>query len=542
MPDSSSLNVTGPFTVTAWIKPSSLPNQYVGIVGKWNYATTVDRCFLMHLSGDRVKFTVSPDGTGTDQNEVGFYSAQHLTANVWSHVACVYDGTSLSIYIDGALDAAVPYNGPIHVSNYPLEIGRYNSSNGYCFPGLIDDVRLYNGALDSTQIAWLAWDGIGLHLNGAEQNSHVTVDSAVVSWSYDGSGYSLTQQAFDAEISNGPGNLSTMLWDSSALESPDTAFQISPAVLMEGLTYWLRARFQQFGIWSQWYELPFHTNSRPSSPTIIDPTLDEVVSSQPTLYVLNAADADADSLAYEFYVTTDTTTIGGPDSQDSPDISEGIDSTSWTPPIPLEENGHYFWRSRSFDGFEFSGWTPFSGSSFYVNELEEPPTAPDALLPMDTGGLPVFSLLPTMTWTPSIDPDPFDTVTYKLEVSINPGFTFVNSEDSLKSTTYVLKDSLSPGTHYWWRVTATDRAGISTLSSNVAHFWTWLPGDLDFSHSIDISDLVLFVDFMFSSGDPPNPLIIADVDGSCSVDVSDLIYLVDYTFSGGPAPVVCGQM
>ena len=30
----------------------------------------------------------------------------------------------------------------------------------------------------------------------------------------------------------------------------------------------------------------------------------------------------------------------------------------------------------------------------------------------------------------------------------------------------------------------------------------------------------------------------ADIDGSCSVDISDLVYVVDYMFAGGPAPLV----
>ncbi|KAA3634264.1 MAG: hypothetical protein DWP97_07455 [Calditrichaeota bacterium] len=58
--------------------------------------------------------------------------------------------------------------------------------------------------------------------------------------------------------------------------------------------------------------------------------------------------------------------------------------------------------------------------------------------------------------------------------------------------------------------------------------------------SVDISDLVYLVDFMFKGGpiyvceDEAN--VTGGVDG---VDISELVYLVDFMFKGGPAPVFC---
>jgi hypothetical protein len=65
--------------------------------------------------------------------------------------------------------------------------------------------------------------------------------------------------------------------------------------------------------------------------------------------------------------------------------------------------------------------------------------------------------------------------------------------------------------------------------------------DDDPGQSIDISDLVYLVDFMFNSGPEPNCFEEGDVDGSggSTIDIADLVYLVDYMFNGGPAPVSC---
>jgi hypothetical protein len=117
-------------------------------------------------------------------------------------------------------------------------------------------------------------------------------------------------------------------------------------------------------------------------------------------------------------------------------------------------------------------------------------------------------------------------------------FMFVRTIDSLPSTPYTLTDSLEFSTQYWWRVTAFDNTGMSTISPNTPDFWTWTLGDLDHSHSVDIADLVFLVDFMFTGGPAPYPPFIADIDGTCAVDIADLVYLVDYMFAGGPPPKV----
>jgi hypothetical protein len=131
-----------------------------------------------------------------------------------------------------------------------------------------------------------------------------------------------------------------------------------------------------------------------------------------------------------------------------------------------------------------------------------------------------------------------DTVLYKLEIAIDSNFNFDLTIDSLMTNAHPVADSLTFGTHYWWRVSAFDNTGLSTMSSNSPDFWTWVLGDIDNSHTLGISDLVMLVDWMFTGGPPPYPLFVTDINGSCGVDISDLVYLVDYMFTGGPAPLV----
>lgn len=61
-------------------------------------------------------------------------------------------------------------------------------------------------------------------------------------------------------------------------------------------------------------------------------------------------------------------------------------------------------------------------------------------------------------------------------------------------------------------------------------------GDADSSSSIDISDAVFLVAYIFGGGPAPNPLSNGDDDCSGIVDISDVVYLIAYIFTGGPAP------
>jgi hypothetical protein len=69
-------------------------------------------------------------------------------------------------------------------------------------------------------------------------------------------------------------------------------------------------------------------------------------------------------------------------------------------------------------------------------------------------------------------------------------------------------------------------------------FMIYMNGDADGSGTIDISDAVYLITYIFAGGPAPNPLGRGDADCSSSIDISDAVYLIAYIFSGGPAPCV----
>ena len=67
----------------------------------------------------------------------------------------------------------------------------------------------------------------------------------------------------------------------------------------------------------------------------------------------------------------------------------------------------------------------------------------------------------------------------------------------------------------------------------------YLPGDADGSGSVDVSDVVFLISYIFSGGLPPVPLAGGDANCSTEVDISDVVFLIGYIFNGGSAPPFC---
>ncbi|MEM7392471.1 MAG: LamG-like jellyroll fold domain-containing protein, partial [Verrucomicrobiota bacterium] len=134
--DNPSLSITGVITVEAWIKPTILGVDQ-GIVEKWDM---LDGGYALRLlSGGNIKFA-------TLDEENTFDSVNGITAvqpGVWTHVAGVFNGSSLEVYVNGVLDNVNASSRNPKDGFSPLRIGmRWNMT--LPFNGCIDDVRIWS--------------------------------------------------------------------------------------------------------------------------------------------------------------------------------------------------------------------------------------------------------------------------------------------------------------------------------------------------------------------------------------------------------------
>ena len=134
-------------TVEAWVNSTNTTFNGV-IIGNYHNATNTEMQFLLRRDFDTFTFWVN-DGTGFKVVDSGLAS---VTINSWQHVAGVWDGSSLYIYVDGVLKGITTgVTGSSFAStNNSIAIG----SNSYPepFTGSIDEVRIWNRALNQCEI------------------------------------------------------------------------------------------------------------------------------------------------------------------------------------------------------------------------------------------------------------------------------------------------------------------------------------------------------------------------------------------------------
>jgi len=140
----TNLNLTGPLTVEAWINYGST-TSYQTIVARENYGVT--------NGGGGYALQITPTGKLRFilyQSESAFVAVAGSTTipeGSWHHVAGVFDGTNLKVYLDGAENGSLSPAAAPGPGTAALTIGRRNASNTYYFKGRIDEVRVSTGAL-----------------------------------------------------------------------------------------------------------------------------------------------------------------------------------------------------------------------------------------------------------------------------------------------------------------------------------------------------------------------------------------------------------
>jgi formylglycine-generating enzyme required for sulfatase activity len=95
------------------------------------------------------------DNTLDIQFHDGFYNSPWaLNDNNWHHAVAVIEPSVVRLYVDGKLVGSQSYSRT-SLDGSQFRIGRHNAGDPQWFKGQIDDVRIYNRALDARQVAEL---------------------------------------------------------------------------------------------------------------------------------------------------------------------------------------------------------------------------------------------------------------------------------------------------------------------------------------------------------------------------------------------------
>ena len=179
MEDNLDVDPTG-FTISAWVKRDASDSGTSSIVSKRDAAFT-QGYDLRILNDNSIQVFWK---NGSDQS---LTSNTSIPDDEWHHVAAVYNGTTVYLYIDGVLDNSAARTAPVATTeSFYIAAAGKNTPTAH-FQGNIDEVRVWSTALSADQLRYVMNQEIqdnSSFVSGSTLPNTVTKDEvATIAWS-----------------------------------------------------------------------------------------------------------------------------------------------------------------------------------------------------------------------------------------------------------------------------------------------------------------------------------------------------------------------
>ena len=136
--DSGNMDITGPVSVEAWIKPMRKAHGETGLVG-----TGMQGFLLTYYNTEIGLFYIGSGGNNIKGQ---------LVLDQWNHVAASFDGERLAMWVNGRQKGSHPSKHKTYRHGEPVILGTKGRSDLPKFNGMLDNVRLYNRAFDTKEV------------------------------------------------------------------------------------------------------------------------------------------------------------------------------------------------------------------------------------------------------------------------------------------------------------------------------------------------------------------------------------------------------
>nr|NQU93638.1 Omp28-related outer membrane protein [Bacteroidota bacterium] len=146
MTNESAFDLVNAITIEAWIKPANLSGSQ-GLLSK-NFGNNAHP-YQIRLVDDEILF-------GFYSNTIGWNPVTTSSANLqvgeWAHIACTYNMSQVKIYVNGVQKALAYKSFEIPQNNMPFELGRSKDLSYEYYAGRMDEVKIWDIALDQETI------------------------------------------------------------------------------------------------------------------------------------------------------------------------------------------------------------------------------------------------------------------------------------------------------------------------------------------------------------------------------------------------------
>lgn len=161
--DGLDTDITGTsISMVGWIKVESFGDDHV-LMGKWEQSD--DHQYMLRVTTSGVPECHLASTSSGITSALG--NAGSITVGTWHHMACVYDGSNITLYVDGSVDTNGTDNPKSFTSSIvngstPFRMGIRTSFSNPADPvdGLMDDLAIFTDALSSGEIADIIANGL----------------------------------------------------------------------------------------------------------------------------------------------------------------------------------------------------------------------------------------------------------------------------------------------------------------------------------------------------------------------------------------------
>jgi glucose/arabinose dehydrogenase len=147
---------TDEITLAGWVRRPTAQTGWRHVISRQAGTTSADQFYLSFKDGVPF-FGLATTNSGNEKTGGGSGGA----LGEWVHLAGVYDGSKLILYVNGTKRSELAKTGPLVASDRPVLVGANANSTGPLvgaerLKGQLDDVRVYSRALSATEVAGLA--------------------------------------------------------------------------------------------------------------------------------------------------------------------------------------------------------------------------------------------------------------------------------------------------------------------------------------------------------------------------------------------------
>jgi hypothetical protein len=156
VPQGNALDVNK-FTLSALVRYSGV--QTPDTLDRWEVLEKAGAYWLNIRTDGHIRAGGFFGGCANNRYWKYFDSTGTVPTDTWAQVAATYNGSKLTIYINGVASGSLNVTGTTCSNDEPLAVGAKNApAKGLLeafWDGLLDDVRVYNKALTAQQVAAL---------------------------------------------------------------------------------------------------------------------------------------------------------------------------------------------------------------------------------------------------------------------------------------------------------------------------------------------------------------------------------------------------